>query len=58
MNIPDWLWQGLTFSAAGRGPYWYFLYHEDGEQRKTYLGKADDPEGKLSEKRRTIRGRV
>ena len=34
----------------GRGPYWYFRYHEDGEQRKTYLGKADDPEGKLSEK--------
>jgi hypothetical protein len=33
-----------------RGPYWYFRYHEDGEQRKIYLGKADDPEGKLSEK--------
>jgi hypothetical protein len=29
----------------------------DGEQRKTYLGKADDPEGTLSEKWRTIRGR-
>jgi len=37
-----------------RGPYWYFRYHEDGKQRKIYLGKTDDPESKLSEKRRTI----
>jgi hypothetical protein len=47
MNVPDWLWKGLTFSAAGRGPYWYFRYHEDGEQRKIYLGKADDPDGQV-----------
>ena len=47
MNVPDWLWKGLTFSAAGRGPYWYFRFHEDGEQRKIYLGKADDPDGQV-----------
>jgi len=40
-----------------RGPYWYFRYHADGKQKKIYLGKTDDPESKLSEKRRTIRGR-
>lgn len=34
-----------------RGPYWYFRYHEGGKQRKLYLGKTDDPEGKLAEKR-------
>jgi hypothetical protein len=36
-----------------RRPYWYFRYQEDGRQRKIY----HDPEGKLSENRRTIRGR-
>ena len=30
-------------SAKEQGPYWYFRYHEDGKQRKLYLGKAHDP---------------
>ncbi len=34
-----------------RGPYWYFRYHQDGGQKKLYLGKTDDPEGRLREKR-------
>ena len=34
-----------------RGPYWYFRYHEDGKQKKIYLGKTDTPESKLAEKR-------
>lgn len=34
-----------------RGPYWYFRYHHDGRQKKLYLGKTDDPEGRLREKR-------
>ncbi len=36
-----------------RGPYWYFHFHEDGKQRKIYLGKTDDPEGTLEHKRLT-----
>jgi len=34
-----------------RGPYGYFRYHEDGKQKKIHLGKTDDPEGKLEERR-------
>jgi integrase len=34
-----------------RGPYWYFRYHENGKQKKIYLGKTDSPESKLAEKR-------
>ena len=34
-----------------RGPYWYFRYHEDGKQKKIYLGKTDNPESKLAKKR-------
>ena len=34
-----------------RGPYWYFRYHEGGKQKKLYLGRTDDPEGALAEKR-------
>jgi hypothetical protein len=34
-----------------RGPYWYFHYRERGQQKTFYLGKTDDPEGKLDEKR-------
>jgi hypothetical protein len=41
-----------------RGPYWYFRYHEDGKQKKIYLGKTDDPEGKLAEKRGKMIGEV
>src|SRR3712207_3027574 len=33
-----------------RGPYWYFHYRERGQQKTFYLGKTDDPEGKLDEK--------
>ena len=40
-------------STVERGPYWYFRYHEDGRQKKIYLGKTDEPEEALSEKRRT-----
>ena len=38
-------------TRAERGPYWYFRHHQDGKQKKAYLGKTDDPEGKLLEKR-------
>lgn len=38
-------------SEVERGPYWYFRYHEGGRQKKIYLGKTDDPEGVLEEKR-------
>jgi hypothetical protein len=34
-----------------RGLYWYFRYHEGGEQKKLYLGKTDDSETVLAEKR-------
>jgi hypothetical protein len=34
-----------------QGPYWYFRYHEDGKQKKLYLGKTDDPEGELERRR-------
>jgi hypothetical protein len=34
-----------------RGPYWYFHYREGGQQKTLYLGKTDDPEGKVDEKR-------
>ena len=33
-----------------RGPYWYFHYREGGQQKTLYLGKGDDPEGKVNEK--------
>jgi hypothetical protein len=33
-----------------RGPYWYFHYREGGQQKTLYLGKTDDPEGKVAEK--------
>jgi hypothetical protein len=34
-----------------RGPYWYFRFHEGGKQKKLYLGRTDDPEAVLAEKR-------
>ena len=39
-------------SVKEHGPYWYFRYHEGGRQRTLYLGKTDDPEGALEQKRR------
>jgi hypothetical protein len=38
-------------SARGRGPYWYFQFHEGGKRKKLYLGKTSDPEGALAAKR-------
>ena len=38
-------------SAKEHGPYWYFRYHEGGKQRTLYLGKTDNPEGVLQQKR-------
>jgi len=38
-------------SMKEHGPYWYFRYHEDGRQRTLYLGKTDDPESVLEQKR-------
>lgn len=38
-------------SVKEQGPYWYFRYHEVGKQKKLYLGRTDDPEGKLAMKR-------
>jgi hypothetical protein len=34
-----------------RGPYWYYHYRQDGKQRTLYVGKTDEPESKLAEKR-------
>jgi hypothetical protein len=34
-----------------QGPYWYFRFHEGGKQKKLYLGRTDDPEAVLAEKR-------
>jgi hypothetical protein len=33
-----------------RGPYWYFHYRKGGQQKTLYLGKTDDPEGRVDEK--------
>ena len=38
----------------GRGPYWYFRYHEGGKQKKIYLGRTDNPEGELARKRKGL----
>ena len=38
-------------SAKEQGPYWYFRYHEEGKQKKLYLGSTDDPEGELIKRR-------
>ena len=38
-------------SVKEHGPYWYFRYHEGGKQRTLYLGKTDNPEGVLQQKR-------
>ena len=38
-------------TAKQQGPYWYFRYHEEGKQKKLYLGKTDDPEGELARRR-------
>ncbi|AHY47304.1 Hypothetical Protein RradSPS_2021 [Rubrobacter radiotolerans] len=36
-----------------QGPYWYFRYHEDGKQKKLYLGKTEDPAQELVRRRGT-----
>lgn len=38
-------------SVREHGPYWYFRYHEDGKQKKLYLGRTEDPVGDLARKR-------
>jgi hypothetical protein len=38
-------------TGTQRGPYWYFYWREAGKQRSLYLGKTDDPEGALAEKK-------
>lgn len=35
-------------TGTHRGPYWYFHYRENGRQRTLYIGKTDDPKGKLA----------
>ncbi len=34
-----------------RGPYWTFRYQEDGKRKSLYIGKTDEPEAVLEEKR-------
>jgi len=34
-----------------RGPYWTFRYQDAGKRRSLYIGKTDDPESVLEEKR-------
>lgn len=41
----------LSRSVKEQGPYWYFRYQEEGKQKKLYLGKTNDPEGELAQKR-------
>ena len=38
-------------TSKEQGPYWYIRYHEGGKQKKLYLGKTDDPEGELQQRR-------
>ena len=38
-------------SVKEQGPYWYFRYHENGKQKKLYLGRTDDPEREVAQKR-------
>lgn len=38
-------------STRWRGPYWYFHYRDGARQKTLYLGKTDDPEATLVEKR-------
>jgi hypothetical protein len=38
-------------SQKWRGPYWYYRFRQGGRQRAIYLGKTDEPEAKLAEKR-------
>lgn len=34
-----------------RGPYWTFRYHKGGKRKSFYIGKTDEPEAVLEEKR-------
>ena len=34
-----------------RGPYWTFRYQDEGRRKSLYIGKTDDPEAALEEKR-------
>src|SRR5918997_1283760 len=34
-----------------RGPYWYFHFREGGRQRTLYIGKTDNPEAVVKEKK-------
>jgi hypothetical protein len=38
-------------SKKWRGPYWYFKYREGSKQKTIYLGKTDNPEATLAQKR-------
>jgi hypothetical protein len=38
-------------SVKEQGPYWYFRYHEEGKQKKLYLGRTEDPEREVARKR-------
>ena len=29
-------------SVKEQGPYWYFRYHENGKQKKLYLGRTEN----------------
>jgi hypothetical protein len=41
-----------------RGPYWYHRYHQGGKQRKIYLGRTNDPESVLKQKRAELAKRA
>jgi hypothetical protein len=38
-------------TSREREPYWYFQFHEAGKRKEIYLGKTNDPEGNLADKR-------
>ena len=47
-----WLQLEIRYTEKGteRGPYWYFKFVRDGKNHTLYIGKTDDPEGKVDEK--------
>ena len=38
-------------TGTRRGPYWYFYWRAEGKQHSLYVGKTDDPEALLEEKK-------
>jgi Family of unknown function (DUF6788) len=37
--------------GEGHGPYWYLYFRRNGKLMSKYIGKTEDPEGALAEKK-------